>query len=259
MESVNKTLYIPLYGKAYVSKLGLMLHDPWAEKIWEAEGFPLKGKSRSKWLAYYMGMRSAVFDEWVTSRAAACPEAVILHLGCGLDSRARRTGLENRQWYDVDFPEVMEQRRRWFPENGAYHLVGADIRMDGWLPGGKNAIVIMEGVSMYLRREELTGLMKRLRDRYDRIWLLMDCYTEFAARASRYKNPINDVGVTRVFGVDDPDALAKETGSRLLGERDMTPVHLIGQLGAVERQVFRRLYAGAIARRMYRLYEFSEE
>ena len=65
MDSVNKTLYIPLYGKAYVSRQGILLHDPKAEDIWGKEGFPLKGKSASQWLAYYMGMRAAVFDDWV--------------------------------------------------------------------------------------------------------------------------------------------------------------------------------------------------
>lgn len=70
MNSVNKTLFIPLYGKSYVSKKGLFLTDKKAEEIWEAEGFALKGKSKSKWLAYYMGIRSAVFDEWVKKQMA---------------------------------------------------------------------------------------------------------------------------------------------------------------------------------------------
>ena len=65
MNNVNKTLYIPLYGKALVSKRGIILDDSKAEEIWSAEGFELKGKSKSKWLAYYMGMRSAVFDKWL--------------------------------------------------------------------------------------------------------------------------------------------------------------------------------------------------
>ena len=42
MNSVNKTLYIPLYGKAYVSKKGLFLDDKKAEQIWAEEGFTLK-------------------------------------------------------------------------------------------------------------------------------------------------------------------------------------------------------------------------
>ena len=41
MNNVNKTLYIPLYGKSYVSKRGLFLEDKKAEEIWEAEGFSL--------------------------------------------------------------------------------------------------------------------------------------------------------------------------------------------------------------------------
>ena len=36
MNNVNKTLYIPLYGKAYVSRQGILLHDPKAEAIWAA-------------------------------------------------------------------------------------------------------------------------------------------------------------------------------------------------------------------------------
>ena len=84
MNSVNKTLYIPLYGKSFVSKKGLFLADKKAEEIWEAEGFSLKGKASSKWLAYYMGVRSAVFDEWVKQQMAAVPNAVVLHIGCGM-------------------------------------------------------------------------------------------------------------------------------------------------------------------------------
>ena len=87
MNSVNKTLYIPLYGKSYVSKKGLFLGDKKAEEIWEAAGFTLKGKSKSKWLAYYMGIRSAVFDEWLNQRMTDLQDAVIIHIGCGMDSR----------------------------------------------------------------------------------------------------------------------------------------------------------------------------
>ena len=78
MNNVNKTLYIPLYGKAYVSKKGLFLDDKKAEEIWKAEGFSLKGKSKSKWLAYFMAMRSKVFDNWVLSKVKEHPDSIIL-------------------------------------------------------------------------------------------------------------------------------------------------------------------------------------
>ena len=65
MNNVNKTLYMPLYGKAFVSKKGLFLNDKMAEDIREAEGFKLRGKAASKWLVYYIGILARVFDDWV--------------------------------------------------------------------------------------------------------------------------------------------------------------------------------------------------
>ena len=104
MDHVQRTLYIPLYGKSYVSRRGLLLQDPKAEEIWENEGFPLKGKAKSKWLAYNMAMRSVVFDRWTQRQLQACPNAVILHVGCGMDSRCLRVEAKDCQWFDVDFP-----------------------------------------------------------------------------------------------------------------------------------------------------------
>ena len=257
MDSVNKTLYIPLYGKSYVSKKGIILSDPKAEEIWAAEGFPLKGKSKSKWLAYCMGMRSAVFDRWVTEQMEADPETAVLHLGCGMDSRVLRTGGDHL-WFDVDFPEVIGQRRRYYQETETYRMIASDIRDADWLktvPGG-SAIVLMEGISMYLKPEELKAVLDNLCSRFEQVRLLMDCYTEFAARASRYKNPINDVGVTRVYGLDDPLLLTGEN-LRFVKSREITPQSMIDQLQGLEKTVFRKLYAGKIADRMYRLYEFE--
>ena len=117
MNGVNKTLYIPLYGKSYVSKKKLFLDDKKAEEIWEAEGFSLRGKSKSKWLAYYMGIRSAVFDEWVRQQLAYHNDAVVIHIGCGMDSRIERVGADDRKWYDVDFGEVIAERKKYYSES----------------------------------------------------------------------------------------------------------------------------------------------
>ena len=253
MDNVNKTLYIPLYGKASVSRKGLILHDPKAEEIWDKEGFPLKGKSKSKWLAYYMGMRAAIFDRWTELEMDTAPGAVVLHIGCGLDSRVSRIGTHGHPWFDIDFPDVIAERKRWYQENDDYRMVGADVTSPDWLdaiPGG-NAIVIMEGVSMYLRPEALKEALDRIAAHFDSIRLLMDCYTTFAARASKYKNPINDVGVTQVYGMDDPTVI-----DGFVREHEMTPADLIEELPGMEGKIFRHVFAGGFAKKMYRLYEY---
>lgn len=260
MDGVSKTLYIPLYGKAYVSQRKLFLLDESAEAIWKKDGFPLKGKAKSKWLACNMGMRAAVFDQWTKDMLEAYPGAVVLHLGCGLDSRVNRVAHPGSQWYDVDFPEVIARRQQYFSQTETYRMVGADVRQPQWLDGvsgGAAAIVVMEGLSMYLQMEELKQLLQDIRSRFQQVHLLMDTYTSFAARATKYKNPINTVGVTEVYGFDMPEELTGDTGFRFVKAHDLTPDSLIAELPKREQRFFRILFAGKTARKIYRLYEYE--
>lgn len=259
MNDVNKTLYIPLYGKSYVSRKGIILADKKAEEIWEREGFSLKGKSKSKWLAYYMGIRSAVFDRWLKEQMTQREDAVVVHIGCGMDSRVLRIGTQNHPWYDVDFPEVILERKRYYQEAAHYRMIAADVRHDAWLnsiPKSRRAIVVMEGVSMYMDTAELKALMARLTSHFDSISLLMDCYTALAAKMSKYRNPVKDVGVTKVYGLDDPKLL-ECNGLVLTREADMTPSDLISELSGLERYLFRKLYAGTLSKKLYRLFEYQ--
>ena len=260
MNSVNKTLYIPLYGKSYVSKRGLFIDDKKAEEIWDAEKFSLKGKSKSKWLAYYMGVRSAVFDEWLKQQMANATDAVIIHIGCGMDSRIIRVGNQNHKWYDVDFSEVIEERKRYYAETDDYKMIAGDARDCAWLTSieeKKSAIVVMEGVSMYLTVEEMRNLADSLCTHFESITLLVDAYTSFAAKMSKRRNPINDVGVTEVYGIDEPRAYQTEKIA-FVKEHTMIPQKYIDELKGFERFVFAKLYAGSFSKKLYRLYEYKK-
>lgn len=260
MNSVNKTLYIPLYGKSYVSKKGLFLCDIKAEQIWSESGFELKGKSKSKWLAYYMGIRSAVFDDYLKEQLTLNKDAIVIHIGCGLDSRVLRVNDSSRMWYDVDFEDVIEERKKYYSQKSSYKMVGADIRTPDWLEAiekNKNAIIVMEGVSMYLKNDELRTLMKLLASHFDKISFLMDSYTSLSAKLSKYKNPINDVGVTEVYGIDNPKTV--ETQELLFAkEHIMTPERYIAQLHGIEKIIFKKMYAGSISKKLYKLYEYKK-
>ncbi len=258
MNNVNQTLYIPLYGKAYVSRKGILLEDQKAEEIWEKAGFALKETAKSKYLAYYMAMRAAVFDDWLRRQMADTDDAVVIHIGCGMDSRVLRVGTSNHKWYDVDFPEVIRERKRYYQESAGYRMIGGDVRDCIWLnhiPETRRAIVVMEGVSMYMKPAELISLMALLNARFEEIALLMDCYTAFAARMSKYKNPIHAVGVTEVYGLDDP-ALSEHADFKFIKEHSMTPRHLIDQLSRIETCIFKHLYAGKLSGKLYKLFEY---
>lgn len=290
MNGVNKTLYIPLYGKAKVSKKNIILKDSTAERIWAQESFALKGKSKSKWLAYYMGMRAWVFDEWLRGMMRKYPEATVLHIGCGMDSRIHRVGdayqansikqqevinnnieeyqVAKRQWYDIDFADVIKERKKYYEETDTYHMIASDARDTAYLSNisGTDAIVVLEGISMYLKPEELEQLVADLSSHFTSIHILMDCYTTKAARASKHKNPINDVGVTLVYGLDEPTKLSENVRGmskeldtfKFIKEHNMTPKEKINELKGLEKFIFRRVFAGKFSKSLYRMYEFEK-
>lgn len=259
MNATNRTLYIPLYGKALVSRKGVLLRDSKAEQIWAQEGFPLHGKPKSKWLAYFMGMRAAVMDQWLRERLDEMPGAAVLHLGCGLDSRVLRVGVGDGPWYDVDMPEVIGLRRRYYEEQGVYHMIGADVTELGWLeglPDAPAALVVLEGLSMYLPMDRLKALLEAIQRRFGRGAVILDAYTRFAVRASKYANPIKAVGAGVITGIDDPEMLSGPE-IRFREQRSLTPETLICELDGFDAWFFRKMFAGKATDGLYRLYTYS--
>lgn len=260
MNEVSKTLFIPLYGKSQVSKKGIILNDPTAEAIWETEAFPIRGKSRSKWLSYNMAMRARVFDDWTEAMLRENGDALVLHIGCGLDSRCLRVKEPFKNWIDADFPDVISVRRKYYPETSTYHMMALDATDTAQvesLPDCGCAIVILEGISMYLTNPQVNRLFQTLNKKYPRMHILMDVYTEFGARASKYKNPVHDVGVTTLWGIDNIESVLTGTELRCKAEHSFTPATLVDQLPNLERGFFRLMFTGKLYRKLYRLYELE--
>ena len=87
--------------------------------------------------------------------------------------------------------------------------------------------------------------------------LLVDAYTSFAAKMSKRRNPINDVGVTKVYGVDNPQSYQSEKLA-FAKEHTMIPQKYIDELKGFERFIFAKLYAGGFSKKLYRLFEYKK-
>ena len=112
-------------------------------------------------------------------------------------------------------------------------MLPADMREPEWknhIAGSQDAIIILEGVSMYFTPEELVGLLSSISEHFFSVRLLMDCYTKRGAKFSRYRNPINEVGVNVVYGYDRPQQLVNKTGFLFVKEHSLTPKKYIDEL-----------------------------
>jgi O-methyltransferase involved in polyketide biosynthesis len=165
--------------------------------------------------------RSAHFDKWARQFLAAHPDAVVLHLGCGLDARFFRldTG-PGVEWYDVDYPDVADLRRQLYPTRDQYHLVAASVTDPGWLndiPGDRPVLAIGEGLTMYLTEEDGVALLRRIVDHFPSGELQFDAFNRLGIRSQWINTVVRRSGATLHWGINGPDDIVKAVpGVRLL-------------------------------------------
>lgn len=180
--SVEWTMLVTLYLRAYESRSEhSILGDRCAAEAVDRIIYDFDRLRRSTNPGsnqYNVALRAKQFDVWVADFLDRHPDAVVLHLGCGLDSRMFRlqppAGVD---WFDLDLPGVIELRRQIYPERDRYQLVAASVTDEGWLdqvPVDRPALVIAEGLLMFLEENDVRQLLQRLTDRLGSGELLFD-------------------------------------------------------------------------------------
>lgn len=127
---------------------------------------------------YLVALRARQFDLWAAAFLARHPDAVVVQLGCGLDSRSSRLDVPaGALWFDVDLPEIAALRRKLFPERAGHRTIGASVTEGRWweeVPWDRPVLAIAEGLLMYLPEQEVRRLLERLTDRFATGELLFD-------------------------------------------------------------------------------------
>jgi methyltransferase (TIGR00027 family) len=120
---------------------------------------------------YLVALRARQLDDWCADFLRCHPDAVVLHLGCGLDGRAFRLAVPpSVSWFDIDQPGVIELRRQLYDDTERYRMIGSSVTDPQWLeqiPTGHPTLVVAEGLLMYVTEQQVRQLLARLTDRFD--------------------------------------------------------------------------------------------
>ncbi|SEH56825.1 O-Methyltransferase involved in polyketide biosynthesis [Mycolicibacterium rutilum] len=165
--------------------------------------------------------RSAHFDRWARQYLAVHPKAVVLHLGCGLDSRVFRLDPgPDVDWFDVDYPDVAELRTRLYPDREHYRVIAASVTDPAWLteiPADRPVLVIAEGLTMYLTRDDGIALLRRIVDQFPSGELHFDAFNRLGIRSQWANAVVRRAGARLDWGIDGPDDIVHALpGVRLL-------------------------------------------
>jgi len=74
-----------------------------------------------------MGLRAGIIDDYVNQFLKANPRAIVLYLGCGLNGRIERIAEKPLLWYDLDMPEVIEVRKKFYTESENYRMISSSV------------------------------------------------------------------------------------------------------------------------------------
>ncbi len=158
--------------------------------------------------ALIIAMRAKLLDRWTREFLARHPDAVVLHLGCGLDSRFERVAPgPGVLWLDVDRPEVVALHGQVFPESPGRRTVAASVLDPSWLAGvprDRPAFVVAEGLTMYLPATAGPALLRRLVAHLRSGGMAFDSYSRPGVRLSRAMPVLRRAGARLDWGIDDP-------------------------------------------------------
>ena len=214
LTGAKETMLMTLYGKALESRSpDSLLRDHFADEAVRKIDYDFSRLKVDDNLGVGLAIRAKTLDVRVEDFLARNPGAIVLHLGCGLDTRIFRIdpppGVD---WFDVDYPEVIELRRKLYPSRDRYHLVASSVTEPGWLadvPRNRPAVVVAEGLTPYLPADEGLRLFARLVSHLASGELMFDAYSGFGLKLLRLNPSLRATGAEIHWAIEDPHELER--------------------------------------------------
>lgn len=209
--SVQETLFIPLFDRArHTRGRNPVLRDPKAAQIAETV------RDRAGQYAKNRGgvitvLRTAVFDTWVREFLAAHPRGLVVELGTGLNTRFERVDNGSVRWIDLDLPDTIALRRRYFTDTDRCRMLAGSVTDEDWLevvaaePGPY--FFVSDGVLTYLDEESVLATLRRIVARFPGSRLAFDTYHVQAMKLQHRAADAGRMDARWTWACDDPRTL----------------------------------------------------
>lgn len=220
----KETLLMALYLRACDSRSRHpVLGDPYAQGLIERIDYDFDRFARLRGNTALIASRARQLDTWASAFLAACPDGLVLHLGCGLDSRPLRvTRPASAAWIDVDYPEVIALRRRLYDLPDGVSTIATSVTDSEWwgrVPTDRSTLVLAEGLLMYLPGAQVHQLIDRVIVHLPEGRLAFDGVARWVTAAARLQPAFRRADTGFVWALNSPQALADQhPGLRLVDE-----------------------------------------
>lgn len=161
---VQETLLLPLWGRAMETEktkpllidnkaVSIIANLPYDFSLIANNGSKL---SQAAWIA-----RSIFFDTKIKSFIADNPKVTIVNIGCGLDTTFDRVDNGKIEWIDLDLPDVIALRKKYFQETDHRKLIPMSVFNSEWykdIDSTNKVMLLIAGVLYYFDETEVKKL-----------------------------------------------------------------------------------------------------
>jgi O-methyltransferase involved in polyketide biosynthesis len=167
-------------------------------------------------------VRLRQFDRFAQAFLDVHPDSIVVHIGCGLDTRFDRVDNGRVTWYDLDLPPVIALRRELLEETSRYKMLATDALDLAWLDvigeqADKPLLVIAEGVFMYFTDAEMQRLVLTIHKRFPNAELVFDVASPLIIKLQNFKLARLKSDVRMHWALKDYNTLERwASGIRLL-------------------------------------------
>ncbi|BBX33415.1 O-methyltransferase domain-containing protein [Mycolicibacterium mageritense DSM 44476 = CIP 104973] len=229
---IQETLLIPLYGRARDARARRsVLNDRRAVELvdgidYDFSGF--KGPSLSGSV-----LRSAIFDGWVRQFLREHPAGTVVDIGTGLNTRFDRLDNGSVRWFDVDLPDTIALRRRFFTDRDRCTMVSGSVLETDWFDTAAEApepyLFVIEAVLVYFTEDQARTVVTQLAERFPGALLAFDTGGAVMMRNQERNGSMKAVTARMQWVCEEPKRL-ESWGMQLLDSRTFaTPQPEVGR------------------------------
>lgn len=215
LKAVSETALIPLFYLAQESQRSdAIVRDELAADLIEQIDYDFSAFVPDAPDRVFAMMRKRHFDRSAREFLAEHPHAIVVDIGCGLDTRFERVDNGSMEWYGVDFPEVIELRRRLLQETARNHFLAHSALDYAWMDHvcaslPSPVLFLAEGVFPYLREAQVRMLIGALAERFPRRELIFDGMSPIFVWLHNGQALLKGLNVRVEWGVRNPRDLEK--------------------------------------------------
>ena len=212
--TVQETLTLPLYGRAYCSrKWPSVFPDTLSEEVvgridydFEAMDATLKDFQTITW-----GLRQRVLADLAAAYLREHPNATVVDLGCGLSTARTQVDNGTCRFLNIDLPDVIEMRDAVLPAGERERNLAHDAYDLAWFDAVERpedgVFVMCGGVMMYFPAGQNKRLVCGLAERFPNGGICFDAENEAGMRKSnKVVEKQGNTGAPIVFAVGDASA-----------------------------------------------------